>query len=80
MFLNFCGNPELLSKCSKILNTSLFLILDSMLVIGAGIFKMLVRITNWEDPDQVQQCLSRAFWPATSVQNFRTSTVLKLYN
>ena len=38
---------------------------------------MLVRITNWEDPDQVQQCLSRAFWPATSVQNFRASTVLK---
>ena len=34
-------------KCSKILNTLLFLF-----VFGAGIHKMLVRIANRVDPDQ----------------------------
>ena len=39
---------------------------------------MLVRITNREDPDQSDlglHCLSRPFWQATSVQNFRTFSV-----
>ena len=41
---------------------------------------MLVRITNREDPDQTASsdlglpCLSRPFWQATSVRNFRTFT------
>ena len=40
---------------------------------------MLVRIANMEDPDQNVYsdmglpCLSRPFWQATGVQNFRTS-------
>ena len=47
---------------------------------------MLVRIANREDPDQTASsdtaglglyCLSRHFWQATSVRNFRTSTRLK---
>ena len=38
-------------KCSKILNTFLFLFANKMLVFMAGIHKMLVRIANWEDPD-----------------------------
>ena len=47
-----------------------------MLVIKAGIHKMLVRIRNREDPDQTASseaadlglpCLSRSFWQATSV-------------
>ena len=36
----------------KILNTFLFLFSTKMLVIRAGIHKMLVRIANREDPDQ----------------------------
>ena len=39
-------------KCSKISNTFLFLLLNKMLVIRAGIHKLLVRIANMEDPDQ----------------------------
>ena len=39
-------------KCSKILNNFLFLFSKMMLVIRAGIHKMLVRIANREDPDQ----------------------------
>ena len=44
-----------------------------MLVIKAGIHKMLVRIAKREDPDQTAssdlslRCLSRHFWQATSV-------------
>ena len=38
-------------KCSKILNTSLFLFSNKMLVISARIHKILVRIANI-DPDQ----------------------------
>ena len=43
----------------------------------AEIHTRLVRITNREDPDQKQSdlglcCLSKPFWHATSVQNFRT--------
>ena len=37
-------------KCAKVLNTSLFLVLNKMLVFMAGIHKMHVRITNREDP------------------------------
>ena len=37
---------------SKILNTFLFLFSNKMLVIKAGIHKILVRIANREDPDQ----------------------------
>ena len=40
------------SKCSKNLNTFLFLFSNKMLAIRAGIHKMLVRIANREDPDQ----------------------------
>ena len=39
-------------KCSKILNTFLFLFSNKMLVLRAGIHKMLSRIANREDPDQ----------------------------
>ena len=35
-----------------ILNTLLFLFVNKMLVVRAGIHKMLVRITNKKDPDQ----------------------------
>ena len=53
-----------------------------MLVITAGIEKMHVRIANRKDPDQKKQsdlglcCLSRPFRQATSVQNFRTFTII----
>ena len=40
-------------KCSKILNTFLFLFSNKMLLIKAGIHKMLVRIANREDSDQI---------------------------
>ena len=44
-----------------------------MLVYRTGIHKMLVRIANREDPGQTaSDHLSRPFWWATSVQNFRT--------
>ena len=39
-------------KCSKISNAFLFLFLNKMFVIRAGIHKMLVTIANREDPDQ----------------------------
>ena len=39
-------------KCSKILNTLLFLFSNKTLVIQAGIHIMHVRIANREDPDQ----------------------------
>ena len=48
-----------------------------MLVFRAGIYKLLVRIANREDPDQTASsemqsvlglhCLSRPFWQAISV-------------
>ena len=56
-----------------------------MLVIRAFIHKMLVRIANREDPDQTASspdlglhCLSRPFYQAISVVNFRTFTVVTL--
>ena len=45
------------------------------LVFKAGIDKMLVRIANREAPDLGLPCLSRLFWQATRVPNFRTFTV-----
>ena len=45
-------------KCSKILNTFIFLFSNKMLVISAGIHKMLVRIANREDTDLGLLCLS----------------------
>ena len=39
-------------KCSKILNTFLFLFANKSLVFLAGIHVMLVRIATREDPDQ----------------------------
>ena len=57
-----------------------FILLNKMLVIGAGFHKLLVRIANREDRDQKQSdlglcCLSVPFWQATSVGNFRTFTI-----
>ena len=60
-FIGFCqllrvfliaAYPVCLWKCSKISNTFLFLFSTELLVIRAGIHKMLVRIANREDPDQ----------------------------
>ena len=51
----------------------LFLILNKMLIIRAGINIMLVRITNKKDPDQTakgMRCLSMPVWQATSVRNY----------
>ena len=59
-----------------------------MLVIRAGIQKLLVRIANMEDPDQTAfseaVCsglprLAMPFWQATSVLNFRTLTLVLIY-
>ena len=52
-------------KC-KILNTFLFLFSNKMLAFRAGICKILARIANREDSDQMQsdlglRCLSRPF-------------------
>ena len=46
-----------------------------MLAVRDGIHKMLVRIANSEDPDLGLPCMSRPFWQATSVENFRAFTV-----
>ena len=64
-------------KCSKILNTFLFLFSTKMLVITAEIHKTLVIIANRGDANSNLglQCLSRHFCQATSVRNFRTFTV-----
>ena len=40
------------SKCSKILNTFLLLFSNKMLVVRAGIHRMLIGIAKREDPDQ----------------------------
>ena len=72
-------------KCSKILNTFLFLFSNKMLVIKAGIYKRLIRIPNSEDQiklllkkqsDLSLHCLSVPFCQATSVQNSRIFTVV----
>ena len=64
------------SKCSKILNTFLFLFSNKILVIEIHI--ILVRTAHREDLLQKQSdlglhCLSRHLGWATSVQNFRSS-------
>ena len=55
------------------------------MVIKAGINQSLVRIANREDPDQTGSSkeaylclrqLSRPFWQAVGVQNFRTFTLV----
>ena len=50
-----------------------------MLVFRVANHKMLARIANRKDPDQTASesdlglhCLSRPFWQATKVRNFRT--------
>ena len=72
-----------MSLRSKTLNTFLFLFAKKILVWRAGIQKMLVRIANRDDPDQTASSeavwsgsarLSRLFWQASSVRNFRTFT------
>ena len=51
-----------------------------MLVIKAGINKMLVRIENRENKSDLGlHSLSMPFWQATGVQNFRTFTVASIY-
>ena len=77
--------PENLTtvKCSKLLNTFLFLFSNIMLFFKAESQKMLVKIANRKDPDQTASseavcyvsALFRPFWQATSVQNFRIFTV-----
>ena len=70
----------LYGKHSKIPNSFLFLFSNKMLVFKAGIHKILVRIANREDSDQTASsdlglpCLSRPFWQATLVRDFRTFT------
>ena len=63
------------SKCSKILSTFLLLFSKKLLAIRAWIHKIFVRIANMEDPNLTASEMSRSFWQATSVQNFRTFTV-----
>ena len=46
------GSTNDYDKCSKISNTYLFRFSNKMLLIRAGIHKMLVRIANREDHDQ----------------------------
>ena len=56
-----------------------FLFSNKMLVFRAGIYKILVRIANREDPDQTASSdlgLSRPFWQTANVRSFRTFTVL----
>ena len=63
---------------------TLFSFQNKMLVIRAGIYKMLVRIANRETSDQTLKkqsdlglrCLARPFWQITSVWMFRTTTIM----
>ena len=52
-------------KCSKILKTFLFLFSKKMLAHRGGIYKMLVRIANSEDPDQTAS--SGAVWSRSAL-------------
>ena len=56
-------------KYSKIFNTFLFLFSNEMLVIKAGIHKMLARIANREDLDQTRSSL---IWVCTVFYAFMT--------
>ena len=77
MLLNYSRTHYVL-KCSKISNALHFLFSTKVLVIRAGIHKMLLKIANKEDPDQPASsdlglhCLSRHLRQATHVRNFRT--------
>ena len=72
-------------KCSKNLNTFLFLYSNKMFNFRAGFHKMLVRMANREktlirlllkkQSDLGLHYLSRPFWQATSFRNFRTFAV-----
>ena len=62
-------------KSSKISDSFLFLFSNKMMVIRAGIHKLLIRIAYVEDPDLGLPCLSRHYRQATSVRNFRTFTI-----
>ena len=74
--VNFFKFPDicLCGTCSKISNIFLFLFSNKMLVFRARTHKMLVRIANREESDLGLHCLSRYFWQATSVQNFKPSS------
>ena len=52
-------------KWSKISNTFLFLFSNKKLDFRAGIYKMLVRIANREDPDQTAS--SEAVWSGSAL-------------
>ena len=52
-------------KCSKILNTFLFLFSNKMLIFRARIHKMLVRIANSSDSDQTAS--SEAVWSGSAL-------------
>ena len=49
------------STCSKIFNTVSFLFSNKMLVFRPGIYIMLVRIENREDPDQTAPSVCDVF-------------------
>ena len=52
LVMNKKQNVHTYGKCSKISNTFLFLYSNKIILIRAGIHKLLVRIENREDPDQ----------------------------
>ena len=52
-------------KCPKISNTVPFLFSHKMLVFRVGIYKMLVRIKNRDDPDQTAS--SEAVWSGSAL-------------
>ena len=54
-----------MDMCSKISNSFLFLLSTKVLVIKAGLYKMLFRITNREDPDQTAS--SEAVWSGSTL-------------
>ena len=70
-------NPQktIYGNCSKISNTFHFQFSTKLLIIRAGIHKMLVRIANSKDLDLGLSCLYRPFSQETSVHNFGTFTV-----
>ena len=55
---NITADPgESIGKGRYALNTFLFLFSTTVLVIGAGIHKLLVRIANKENPEQFESAL-----------------------
>ena len=55
----------LYGKCSKILNNFHSLLSKKIWVIRAGIYKMLIRTANGEDPDQ--SASSEAVWSESAL-------------